>query len=122
MSTKMSGLQNILNKEIRLVSITVDPERDSPERLNEYAKKYKAQDNRWFFLTGERTVINKLLTSLHLDIAEDPTAHTLRFMLIDSQGIIRGYYDSEDKKSLKKLNHDSRALLREERNHDEGKR
>src|SRR6266545_8423112 len=41
-------------KDLRVVSITVDPKRDTPEVLSEYAKRFSADPGRWLFLTGEK--------------------------------------------------------------------
>ena len=57
MTEKMRKLQDMLPAEIRLVSFSVDPERDTPEVLAAYAKKYGADPNRWLFLTGNREAL-----------------------------------------------------------------
>ncbi len=45
---------------VRLVSISVDPERDTPEVLSRYAERYKADPDRWLFLTGKKGDIRRL--------------------------------------------------------------
>ncbi|MGH7782572.1 MAG: SCO family protein [Candidatus Binatia bacterium] len=55
----MAKLQDRWMKEgkLKLVSFSVDPERDTPRLLSEYAKRSKADANRWLFLTGRNIII-----------------------------------------------------------------
>jgi protein SCO1/2 len=92
----------------------VDPEFDTPEVLAKYASQYRAEAERWFFLTGDKTAIHHLAKSGFLvGGVDDVTLHTTRFVLIDREGRVRGYYSSGDEDELQKLRNDARALLRE---------
>jgi protein SCO1 len=116
MSSRMTSLQRDLsgNEGFRLVSITVDPDFDTQNVLAKYAAQYQAEEGRWFFLTGDKTAIHHLAKSGFLvGGVDDVTLHTTRFVLIDRQGRVRGYYSSSDKDELQKLRNDARALLRE---------
>ena len=116
MSSRMASLQSNLNGEegLRLVSISVDPEFDTQEVLAKYAAQYQAEEGRWFFLTGDKTAIHHLAKSGFLvGGVDDVTLHTTRFVLVDRQGRVRGYYSSSDEDELRKLRNDARALLRE---------
>ena len=103
MSSNMKQMQNLLNdkSDVKLVSITVDPARDSPQALSEYAKKYGARADQWLFLTGDGAAIRKLAVQGFLVSAtaganpKDEIAHSSRFVLIDRRGRIRGYFDGE---------------------------
>ena len=106
--------------ELRLVSFTVDPARDTPQVLSGYADKFKADAERWLFLTGEREQIAQLIQAgFHLSAApltEDGTQssvvlHSQRFVLVDREAEIRGYYDSRDGEALKRLKADVAILL-----------
>lgn len=110
MSEAMKGLQKSLDS-VRLVSFSVDPERDDSAVLKEYAERYSAVPGRWFFLTGDKTMINKISNSMHLGSLGDLSMHSLRFVLLDSEGGVRGYYDSEDPKAVRKLMRDARRLV-----------
>ena len=114
MSFRFAALQKTLPSGVRLVSFSTDPEYDSPARLSEYAQRFKADPKKWVFLTGNLGVIHGIQTELHLIKAEerDPGLHSLRFVLMDSEGRARGYYDSEDGGSLEKLNKDLKKLER----------
>lgn len=116
MSSRMAALQRDFRSEegLRLVSISVDPEFDTQEVLTTYAAQYQAEAGRWFFLTGDKTAIHHLAKSGFLvGGVDDVTLHTTRFVLIDRQGRVRGYYSSSDEDDLRKLGNDARALLRE---------
>jgi len=113
MSTKMSELQDrIPDRSIKLVSISVDPERDTPAVLKEYAAKFKADTTRWFFLTGEKAAIIKLSADLKLTLpdASDPMLHSTRFVLLDAEGNVRGTYDGKEDDSVARLVDDAKQL------------
>jgi protein SCO1/2 len=116
MSSRMAKLQETFREEdsLRLVSITVDPEYDTPQVLSEYANMFQAKEGRWFFLTGEKSMIHELAQSGFLvGSVQDVTVHSTRFILVDRRGRIRGYYDSQDDEDIVKLIHDAKILLRE---------
>ena len=116
MSARMAELQKALSGQeaVRLVSITVDPANDTSQILTQYAQRFQARKDRWFFLTGEKSSIHHLARDGFLvGGVEDVMLHTTRFMLVDQQGQLRGYYDSGDEDSLKQLLADVRTLLKE---------
>ena len=122
MSRKMAGLQKSLHKagNVKLVSITVDPDFDTPEQLTDFAKLYQADDERWLFLTGGEKQIQRLATeAFKLTLMEgtdplEPIIHSTRFVLVDANGNIRGYYDGMENESSQRLINDVGVLLREE--------
>jgi protein SCO1/2 len=118
MSTNMAKLQAGLPKDIRLVSFSVDPYNDTPEVLREYATRYNADPDRWLFLTGEPEAVQKLSIGgfkLALDPSggteTEPITHSSRFVLVDREGHIRGYYGTEDAGALGRLFADAKKLL-----------
>lgn len=122
---KMAELRRRLPGRSRLasVSITVDPEHDSPEALRAYAEKHGIHGRDWLFLTGERDAVRGLVRDGFLLAVEDtpenvamPVAHSSRFALVDGAGRIRGYYSPlEHEGELDRLLSDAAALEREER-------
>lgn len=115
MSARMSKLQETFKDvpSLKLVSITVDPEFDTCQVLSEYADVFQAQKGRWFFLTGERTRIHELAKAgFRVGGVEDVSLHSTRFILVDQEGRVRGYYDSQDDQEIQKLIHDAKILLR----------
>ena len=109
--------------QVRFVSISVDPERDTPEALTAYAERFKADRERWLFLTGDQAAIRDLaVQGLKLPLAdgdpaqgEDPILHSQRFVLIDAQARVRGTYDVRDQEAMFKLRGDLERLTQGER-------
>lgn len=109
----------------RIVSISVDPETDTPERLTEFAATYKADPRFWALLTAPYPDMEKLVVGGFMQpiirsdrLPDQPapeaptpidTAHGLRFVLVDRDGHIRGLFE-QDEASLDKLNATLRAL------------
>ena len=62
-SSHMARLQDAFTaaRDLRLVSITVDPAYDTPEVLTRYAQRFAAQPERWLFLTGDKATIYRLV-------------------------------------------------------------
>lgn len=118
MSANMAGLQKRLPKSIGLLSFTVDPDHDSPEVLTLYARKFNADPQRWFFLTGEKADLLRLVRDgFLLPVAENAAAqpgeriaHSTKFVLIDAQARVLGWYDGDDAAELDKLAADVKKL------------
>jgi cytochrome oxidase Cu insertion factor (SCO1/SenC/PrrC family) len=112
---RLAELQTRLKEEparadVRLLSITVDAEHDTPEVLKRYAEQSGADTSTWSFLTGERRYIwalsqkgFKLPTGEDPANAEMPIAHSARFVLVDRVGRFRGYYDSQSEEAVDEL-------------------
>ena len=123
-SRAMAALQSDLKAhgDVRSVSITVDPLTDTPALLSRYADRYGADPERWLFLTGELREIRRIvqdgfrLSAAPVDgqTADPVVFHSARFVLVDRDGEIRGYYDSNDPQALKRLRRNARSLLAEE--------
>ena len=110
------------NPAIQFVSFTVDPERDTPQVLTAYADKHQADAARWYFLTGQRDRITRLIQQgFHLAVATVPMEaepngmipHSPRFVLVDKDARIRGYYDSREIEAFARLKNDIDSLLKE---------
>ena len=118
MTGTMRKLQDALPEEVRLVSFTVDPARDTPQVLAEYAKSHDAASERWFFLTGGRDALYDLSIKgfkLAVDVSNgtdvEPITHSTRLVLVDRQGQIRGYYAGTEEQELERLSADVKKLL-----------
>jgi protein SCO1/2 len=95
----------------RIVSFTIDPQRDTPEALAAYSTRYRADPNVWFFLTGPQPALQHLSKDVFMLQDIDGTLqHSTRFVLVDQKSRIRGFYDSSDANSVKQLVADVRAL------------
>ena len=118
MSGHIQELQHTMQNQtnVQFVSFSVDPETDTPEVLAEYAQRFGAIKDRWIFLTGEKKNIYDLIhTGFHLAVDADSNAiaHSTKFVLVDKDAAIRGYYDSEGDSSLTQLIHDVKLLAKE---------
>jgi cytochrome oxidase Cu insertion factor (SCO1/SenC/PrrC family) len=113
---QMKHLQDRLrDTDLRLVTLTVDPVRDTPEALLKYAKLNGADLERWYFLGGDQREIYQLIQgSFKMPVQETTGAdrqmgyefiHTTNVMLVDAQGIIRGKFNAardEDMAALRR--------------------
>jgi cytochrome oxidase Cu insertion factor (SCO1/SenC/PrrC family) len=125
-------------RDLRFVSITVDPNHDTTEVLQRYAERYGADPGRWLFLTGPKPAIHALAKDgFKLGVSDaSPAArsgvsgwplgpgpafashgsgglilHSSRFVLVDRQARIRAYHRTDDPDSLARLRSNLRALL-----------
>ena len=116
MSHKMAELQKELPSQVKLVSFTVDPDRDTPAVLKQYANALKADGSRWHFLTGTKEQIFAAAAGMKISARpagqNDGILHSNRFVLVDSAGKIVGYYDSSNGGEMKRLVRDARELAR----------
>ena len=123
MSSSMSGLHDdfLADHDLsayRFVSISVDPDYDTPDVLREYARLVEADSARWFFLTGDYDAIHALSQrGFHLGSGQDADTneilHSTKFVLVDRAGKIRGYYDGTVPEEVAQLAKDARAIARE---------
>jgi len=104
----------------RRVSISVDPGHDSPAVLGQYAERYGIRDPEWLFLTVERGEIQSLARGGFLlpfedapdEAAEERVLHSTRFVLVDAEARVRGYYDPFEPGATDRLLRDLQALHR----------
>ncbi|MGH7964775.1 MAG: SCO family protein [Candidatus Binatia bacterium] len=125
LTSRMAKLQQTTEKPITLVSFSIDPEWDTPERLRTYAKGYGANPTRWLFLTGAFETLRPLITEGFLlamgqrpalnaqGAMQDNIAHSDRFVLVDRRLRIRGYYRGTEEDTLERILHDVELLQRE---------
>jgi len=116
----MTGNMNTIHKkykkndDLRLVSISVYPEYDTPEVLKEYASQYDANTDKWHFLTGkEATVKNVIKNGFKIGDYEDIIFHSEKFALVDKNGMIRSYYNGMKTEDMDKLKKDINRLLKQ---------
>ena len=88
----------ISDSNFGVISITIDPKRDTPENLKIHADRLGIQNPNWHFLTGDRDYIYKLSTEFNIYVGEDESTaeglnHSGKLALIDKNGKIRSRYD-----------------------------
>lgn len=102
MTRRMRELHQTLEQKkltgVLTVSISVDPLRDTPQVLAEYATMHKTDDYDWLFLTGDEQIIFDLSIkgfklAVEAEQGTDQLIHSTRFVLVDQQAQIRGYYE-----------------------------
>ncbi|MFM8719296.1 MAG: SCO family protein [Chthoniobacterales bacterium] len=119
MTARMLEMQRALLKtpDVKLVSISVDPEHDTPAVLKAYAEANFAEPGRWKFLTGDKTVIEKVVTEgfmQHLDEENGEPVHGTMFLVVDGNGMVRSARMLEDPELIPKILTDTGNLLREQ--------
>ncbi len=125
MTAQMKQVADALgdNSPVRIASFSVDPEHDTTEVLARYAEAHGAGDG-WYFLTGDKAAIHTLSREGFLlgvddstsadELAEDgPILHSNRFVLVDDQSRIRGFYDPFDPADFERLLKDADSLATE---------
>jgi protein SCO1/2 len=117
MSNKMASLQKtIRNSNVKLVSFSVDPERDTPAVLKEYADRFGADPKRWHFLTGPTASIYAVARGMQVAAkpadADSPILHATYFILVDGNGKVREIYhgDHSEPGMLERLSRDADLL------------
>jgi protein SCO1/2 len=108
---------------VRFVSITADPERDSPSVLKEYADRHGIDQSRWHFLTGLKRDVYQLsvtglkfavLDNTNRTVPDDLFIHSTHFTLVDKRGKIRGVFEGTEDEDRQQLLLAVRRLAREE--------
>ncbi len=117
----MTGNMNIIHKkykkndDLRLVSISVYPEYDTPEVLKKYAAQYEANTEKWHFLTGKEAAVKKVIKDgFKMGDYEDIIFHSEKFALVDKNGLIRSYYNGMKTEDMNKLKKDIDRLLKQD--------
>lgn len=108
---KMQQLQTeFAGQGIRFVAISVDPVVDTPEVLAEYAKRYRADEDQWLFFTGDMTYIRRVAAEVY-GVAVSEKFHTEKFILVNAEGDVVGYYTWTDPTQFQRLKKDIGRLL-----------
>jgi protein SCO1/2 len=107
------------NDDILFNSISVDPDRDNPEQLKAYARRFQIETSKWELLTGNKQDIYKLARNSFMVVATDGDGgpddfiHSERLVLVDQQRRIRGYYNGTSEKETDQLITDIKKLKNE---------
>ena len=121
MTLNMKKIQDRVEREcldnVEFISYTVDPQRDSVERLYEYANSYNVNFDNWHLMTGDQQSIYELgIKGYLVPNQEDALApggflHSEKMILIDQDQRIRGYYDGTNPENISKIVKDIKKLL-----------
>ena len=116
MSGHMSDFYELYahSDQIRFLSISVDPERDTLPVLQEYAKNHGVTDDRWLFVRGPIDKVIEISEQGFMLAAENlPMGHSTKFVLVDENKQIRRYYDAMHDPDMELIQTHIRALARE---------
>lgn len=117
---RVQGRTRQLAPAFHLVSFSVDPAFDTPERLAAYARAHRASPRMWTFLTGDEPAVKEAVVGGMKIAMERQTGPDGRFegvlhgsalVLVDQRGRVRGYYDPEDDAALDRLVRDAGLLV-----------
>lgn len=106
------------NPQVKLISFTIDPKRDTPSKLKEYASNLEVNDRKWWFLRGEKEETYDLALEYFNTAYEDSDVpggfnHSGKLILTDKNGHIRSFSEGTDPSETPKLIRDIKILLKE---------
>jgi len=113
------GRKVIDSSIVTFLSFSIDPERDSVAALKKYADKFRVNHDNWWMLTGnKKSIYDFALNQMKLGLVDGESVdtsyiHTQKFVLLDKEYVVRGYYDGLDTTSLASLAEDIGLLLLE---------
>jgi protein SCO1/2 len=120
MSSQLQRVYKVFEKDptFKILSFTSKPEEDSVEALMNYSLQYGVKDpNKWLFLTGDKHALYETARKDYAivndegDGGEEDFIHTERFVLVDQNSYIRGYYDGTDSLEVDQMIKDIHTLL-----------
>jgi len=122
MTTQLSRVAKTFKNDDRfmIVSHTVDPVTDNREVLSEYARINNIDPKQWLLLTGDTKQIYNLARKSYFAALDEPSTegpdfvHTENFVLVDTHGRLRGFYDGTNPTEVDRLIGDIKILLDEE--------
>lgn len=115
MSSQMRQVQDgLAGTDARMISLSIDPARDTPPVLAKYAAFYSAKPGVWYFLTGGVDTLQRLDRDVFkLGDIDGSLDHSTRFILVDRSGRVRGYYLTEEQDAIARVISDAKVLLKE---------
>jgi cytochrome oxidase Cu insertion factor (SCO1/SenC/PrrC family) len=121
-SGKMGELQTLLKgTDVRLVTLTVDPDFDTTDVLSHYAEAYRADPNRWLYLTGDKRKTYRLINNSFLMPVKEYTGkdrepgyevlHSTNILLVNEKGVVVQKYNALDEVDMARLRRDLKPYL-----------
>jgi protein SCO1/2 len=123
-SGRMADLQRLLvGTDVKLVTLTVDPDFDKPDVLNRYARAFGADANRWLYLTGDKQQTYRLINeSFKMPVKELTGAerepgyevlHSVNILRVNEKGVVVAKYNALDDVEIVRLEHDLRPYIKQ---------
>ena len=121
LTRNMKKLQNTFQKNpdiVQFISISIDPEHDSTKQLRKFADRFEVNHDGWWFVTGDKKQVydfafNEIKASVADVNVDTAFIHTENFFLLDSNRIVRGWYNGFDTVKLAQLARDIPTLMLE---------
>jgi len=115
MAKQMLQLQEAVSgTEVKIISFSLDAEKDTPEVVKAYLEKIKADPERWSYLVGPKERVYGIAEKLKVHVQDatpdEPIVHGEYVALVDRAGRVRGYYNGTDTESMQQLAKDARTL------------
>lgn len=106
------------NPKVKLVSFTLDPKRDTPEHLKQYAENLGVDHDKWLFLSGEKDATYDLAEEHFVVAYDDPDSpdgfnHSGKILLVDQNRHVRAFAEGTDPDDIPDFLDDIRKLLKE---------
>lgn len=119
LSARMQAIQTDLagTKDVKLVTFTLDPVNDTPSVLFDYARRFHADPDFWWFITGDKEeIVQKFvvegLKQVYIPAqGKEDIIHSVYLIIVDKKGRIRNAHDGLDPKSRALVVRDVRQLL-----------
>ncbi|MFP6583034.1 MAG: SCO family protein [Candidatus Hydrogenedentota bacterium] len=100
--------------DVQLVSISVDPDTDTHEVLTKYGERFDANPEQWQFLRGDMDAVLELAREgMFIGSGDEPVNHSSKFVLVDGNGDLRGFYTGTESEEITRLVGDINTLLSE---------
>jgi protein SCO1 len=123
MSSQLSRVQEAFEDVpmVKILSHSIDPDYDTVKVLNDYASMYGAKEGKWYFATGSKKEIYNLARNAYFVSAttgtggEEDFLHSEKFVLVDKDKHIRGYYDGTNQEDVDRLILEIKVLLSTEK-------
>nr|WP_233167829.1 SCO family protein [Paenibacillus roseus] len=109
--------EGAFGKDFQIHQITVDPNRDTPERIKQYAGKFDADFTGWKFLRGDEAFTHELAQQYGVSViktSDQQFSHTNFFILVDQQGEVRKYIQANEELQVGDVVKDIKRLLKEQ--------
>lgn len=110
MNQRLQSLSHELPADLGFLTVTCDPDHDTPDVLRAYSEEVRIPGRTWIFASADAKSVGDLADALLIGRSEKPELHSLRWVLIDGDGAVRGHYDSQDPEHLRRLVRDSGSL------------
>jgi protein SCO1/2 len=105
--------KGLFGEKAAFITVSFDPERDTPEVLRKYANTFNADPSGWYFLRGDEEAVQKVTKDFGVAVIKQPDGsymHTARIFLLDQDGNLRRIYGMAEEMNLEQIAADMEQL------------